>query len=205
MNRKLLVFAALFFSTVGLQAQVSYGVKAGVNFAQTAVSNTGVSVSASSLTSFNLGAYIDAPVAANFSFQPGISLQGKGGKYAIAPIVVDDDLISIGGEAKVNLMYLEVPLNFVYYLPTGNSGKFFVGAGPYAGLGLRAKTGDKSNSFSDAGLKTLDVGLNFLVGFKLNNGFLINGCYGLGLTNMDKETDTSMKNRVFSVGVGFQI
>ncbi|MGE8377876.1 MAG: outer membrane beta-barrel protein [Sphingobacterium sp.] len=84
-----------------------------------------------------------------------------------------------------------------------------LGAGPYAGVGIHAKAtrGNESDSgsFSDAGLKTFDAGLNFLAGFKLTNGFLINGGYGLGLTNIVKGAeDGSAKNRVFSVGVGYQ-
>ncbi|ULT22709.1 hypothetical protein KUH03_25680 [Sphingobacterium sp. E70] len=54
-------------------------------------------------------------------------------------------------------------------------------------------------------MKAFDAGLNFLAGFKLTNGFLINGGYGLGLTNMLKDIDgVTSKNRVFSVGVGYQ-
>lgn len=87
-------------------------------------------------------------------------------------------------------MYIEVPVNLVYSIPTGNSGNIFLGAGPYAGFGIhgKAKQGNvsESGSFSDADLKTFDAGLNFLGGYKFINGFLINGGYGLGLTNIAK-------------------
>lgn len=211
MKKQLLFFAALFFIAGGLKAQVSYGVKAGLNFPKLNASAAGVSGSAStgSLTSFYVSGYVDAPIASNFSFQPGLSLQGKGGKLDYDAIELEDEVILNAGAAKANLMYVEIPLNFVYYVPAGDAGKVFVGAGPYAGFGVSTKTKfagkSSSDSFKDAGLKAFDAGLNFLVGFKLNNGFLINGGYGLGLTDIDKNKDANMKNRVFSVGIGFQI
>lgn len=85
-----------------------------------------------------------------------------------------------------------------------------MGAGPYAGFGIHSKASkgnySESGSFGDAGIKTFDAGLNLLGGYKLSNGFLINGGYGLGLTNTAKETfgGASLKNRVFSVGIGYQ-
>ncbi|WP_294347757.1 hypothetical protein [uncultured Sphingobacterium sp.] len=55
-------------------------------------------------------------------------------------------------------------------------------------------------------MQRFDAGLNLLGGYKLTNGFLINAGYGLGLTNMAKKSvnGVSVKNRVFSVGVGYQ-
>ncbi|WP_293888879.1 MULTISPECIES: hypothetical protein [unclassified Sphingobacterium] len=63
-----------------------------------------------------------------------------------------------------------------------------------------------ANSGDENGVQRFDAGLNLLGGYKLTNGFLINAGYGLGLTSMDKESfdGASIKNYVFSVGVGYQ-
>ncbi|MDQ1149168.1 hypothetical protein [Sphingobacterium zeae] len=63
-----------------------------------------------------------------------------------------------------------------------------------------------ANSCDENGVQRFDAGLNLLGGYKLTNGFLINAGYGLGLTNIAKESfdGESVKNRVFSVGVGYQ-
>lgn len=210
MKKTLLFTAALLISAAGLKAQVSYGFKAGANFAKINVSSSeaDMTVSTGAQTSFYVGAFVDAPIATNFSFQPGLSLQGKGGKVSVGPGGLDDAEGS-ALKAKTNLMYLEVPLNFVYYIPTGDAGKVFVGVGPYVGYGLRvkAKVGDvsKSDSFKDADLKPFDFGGNFMLGYKLNNGLFLNGGYGLGLSNVAKESDEKVKNRVFSLGLGFQL
>lgn len=200
MKRTLLSLAATICLFAGAKAQTSYGVKAGLNFAKVKTTGGNTSFTTDAATSFYVTGYADLPVSNNLSVQPGISLQGKGG--AISEAYTD-------GKAKDNLMYIEVPVNFVYSIPTGNTGNIFLGAGPYAGFGVHAKTSQgnysESGSFSDAGLKSFAAGLNFLTGFKFANGFLINGGYDLGLTNIVKDLQgASAKNRVFSVGVGFQ-
>ncbi|MDR3010391.1 MAG: PorT family protein [Sphingobacterium sp.] len=197
MKRKLLSIAAALCFIAGAKAQTSYGIKAGLNFSKLNISQGNLSASSDASTNFYVTGYADLHLANNFSVQPGVSLQGKGGKV-------------VGEDAKLNLMYIEVPVNLVYSIYTGEVGNIFLGAGPYAGFGVsaKAKSGNitESGSFSDAGLKTFDAGANFLAGFKFANGFLINGGYSLGLTNFSKYPDETgnFKNRVFSVGVGFQ-
>lgn len=200
MKRTLLALAATLYLVAGAKAQTSYGLKAGLNFAKYKVSGGTISYSSDAATSFYVTGYADLPVSNNLSVQPGISLQGKGGTIS-APFVEE--------KTKDNLMYIEVPVNFVYSIPTGNTGNIFLGAGPYAGFGVHSKTSQgnlsESGSFSDRGLKPFAAGLNFLTGFKFANGFLINGGYDLGLTNIMNDLEgASVKNRVFSVGVGFQ-
>ena len=222
MKRKLLSIAAALCFIVGAKAQTSYGVKAGVNFAKMKQSAKGFSYTSDAATSFYISGYADIPLANSFSVQPGISLQGKGSKISLTKMAELAGISGVSGSVKEDLMYIEVPVNFIYSISTGNSGSVFFGAGPYAGFGIHAKNKadnisgafeddffiineQNSGSFSDFGYKTFDAGLNFLAGFKLTNGFLINGGYGLGLTNMAKDSgDASLKNRVFSVGVGYQ-
>ncbi|WP_294187426.1 porin family protein [uncultured Sphingobacterium sp.] len=202
MKRKLLSIAAALLFVAGAKAQTSYGLKAGVNLAKFKVSQGNVNYTSDANTSFYITGFADMPVAPNFSIQPGVSLQGKGGKVSAGEFDLNED-------AKDNLMYIEVPVNLVYYFPTGDAGKVFLGAGPYAGFGVHAKASkgnySESGSFGDAGIKTFDAGLNLLGGYKLTNGFLINVGYGLGLTNMYKDIEgVTSKNRVFSLGVGYQ-
>lgn len=206
MKKNLLLLAAAIGFATASYAQTSYGVKAGVTFPKMTISGGSVSYTSDAATGFYLTGYADVPVANNFSFQPGISLQNKGGKFT-SDEYIDFDTDAASG--TVNLMYIEVPLNFVYYIPAG-TGNLFLGAGPYAayGVSVKAKSGNmsESGSFDEMDLNAFDAGVNFLGGYKLSNGFLINAGYGLGLANMLKDSDGegSMKNKVFSVGIGFQ-
>lgn len=204
MKRNLLLLAAALGFATASYAQTSYGVKAGVTFPKLVASGSGITINAKPSTSFYLTGYVDAPIAQNLSIQPGISLQGKGSKGI--ELGSGDDIVEI--DSKTSLMYIEVPVNFVYYIPAG-AGNVFLGAGPYAAFGVSVKEEfdgeSESGSFKDAGLNAFDAGLNFLGGYKLSNGFLINAGYGLGLTNIVKDIEGgSVKNKVFSVGVGFQ-
>ena len=198
MKKIILSAVTLMFLVSAAQAQLSYGIKGGVNFPKLSASALGTSTQSKASTSFYLTGYLDAQIANNLSVQPGISLQGKGGKSNN-----EDE------KSKFDLMYIEVPVNLVYYVPAG-SGNLFLGAGPYAGFGISAKIKEgKTSTKGEFGkaedeLNRFDAGANFLLGYKLENGFLINGGYSLGLTNITNTSVLNLKNRVFSVGVGFQ-
>ncbi|WP_293915056.1 MULTISPECIES: porin family protein [unclassified Sphingobacterium] len=197
MKKILLSLGAAFLLAAGAQAQVSYGIKAGLNLPKMTVSSGNASVSTSTSTNFYLTGYADLPVAPSFSIQPGLSLQGKGGKSKITDNI----------ESKTDLMYLEVPVNAVYYIPAG-AGNVFLGAGPYVGYGIsgKTKTGDVKTDveWGDDGIKRFDFGINTMLGYKLSNGFLINAGYGFGLTDISGASNGSVKNNVLSFGVGFQ-
>lgn len=199
MKKILLSLGAAILLAAGAQAQTGWGLKAGLNFPKTSLSGGRGSYDTKSSTNFYVTGYASIPTATNFAIQPGLSLQGKGGK------------IEEGNtEFKTNLMYLEVPVNAVYYIPAGYTGSVFIGAGPYLGLGLsgKEKVNGKSTDIDfgskDGELERFDWGFNFLLGYKLNNGFLINGGYGLGLGNLSNVNGLKMKNKVFSLGVGFE-
>ena len=121
---------------------------------------------------------------------------------------------------KVNS--LEIPVNMVYYIPAG-SGKVFLGVGPYLGFNLKGKS-ERSHLFTyegsislttskfdlkfsgpDRTLNFIDTGVNFLTGYKLNIGLLINAGYGLGMSNLNPDLNSdSYSNRLISVGIGYE-
>lgn len=207
MKKVLLTLGVAMAMAAGVQAQTGYGIKAGVNLGEYSNMPSGQSVN----TSFYVTGYADLPVAPNFSIQPGISLQGKGTKY-------DYKDGSVSADITRNVMSIEIPVNAVYYIPTGESGKFFVGAGPYIGFNVsgrdKAKAITGSLNFSDdqklklsgsnKDLNVIDAGANFMVGYKFSNGFLLNAGYNLGLTNIVAGSDKIVSNRVWQFGVGFQ-
>jgi hypothetical protein len=216
MKKLLLSTTAAVLLSVGAYAQggLGYGVKAGVNLPSYSYGGSDLSDSKSTVN-FHVTGYLDAPVTSNFYIQPGVSLQGKGAKFA------DYKIGENTYEVKQNTMWLEVPVNFVLKFPTAGEGKFFVGAGPYVSFGLsgknkyEAKSGSGSTSISDdfkfgkdETLKGTDFGVNFLAGYQLGSGISINAGYGLGLTNIAGSKfigKGDVKNRVWSIGLGFGI
>src|SRR5699024_2921308 len=128
---------------------------------------------------------------------------------------------SIGSEdfeLTQNTMWLEVPVNLVGKIEAG-MGNVFLGAGPYVAFGLSGKnklSTSSNGSFEDEfkfgkdnTLKNTDFGINFTAGYEFDNGLQIHGGYGLGLTNIvgkNLEPVTGdVKNRVWSIGIGFGI
>ena len=206
----LAVIASLAFSGAAF-SQVSYGLKAGLNLAKySEAAIEGLEDYAKMNPTFYVTGFADIPVAPQFSIQPGLSLQGKGAKYK-------GEEGGTTGTITINTMSIEIPVNAVYYIPAG-PGSVFLGAGPYAGYNISGKVKSKTTgndessedtdlSFSgdDKDMNAFEAGINFLAGYKLSNGFLINAGYGLGLTNLNPDSDgQNIKNRVISVGVGFQ-
>ncbi len=207
MKKILLSLGAALLLAAGAQAQTSWGLKAGVNLGK--YSNYGDDQKNN--TSFHVTGFADLPVATNFSIQPGVSLQGKGTRFF-------EDYEGIGNaEFSRNVMSIEVPVNAVYWIPAG-SGSVFLGAGPYIGFNVSGKEKLKGDlggfagetewdldfSGDDRDMNVIDAGANFMAGYKLANGFLLNAGYNLGLTQLVPGFDERISNRVWSFGVGFQ-
>ncbi len=210
MKKIVLTLSAAFLLAVGAQAQVGFGLKAGANFPSYSYGDSDELSDTKSTVNFHVTGYLDAKVASGFYIQPGISLQGKGAK------LVESSILG-GSEITQNTMWLDVPVNFVGKFPLV-VGNLFVGAGPYVGFGLSGKNKYSVNEGSttsesefefgkDNTLKGTDFGVNFLAGFKLGNGLLLNANYGLGLTNIAGSNNIwsdDIKNRGFSVGIGVE-
>jgi len=198
----LLTSGAIAQSTSGTTSGIKYGIKAGVNLATISISEDD---DLKSITSFQIGGTVDIPVGTSFSVQPGISLSGKGFKFK-----GNDSGDSYKDQTDV--MYLEIPVNAIYKI-----GGIYLGAGPYAAFALSGKNkweetyegetekGDEKIKFGsgDDEMKASDFGLNILAGYQLSSGLNFGLNYGLGLSNLMNSDDFKMKNRVFSVTVGF--
>jgi opacity protein-like surface antigen len=211
MKKILLLLTLAAGLNVAVNAQdkpVSFGVKAGVAFPNISFSAMGTSVSLDAKTTFYVGAVADVKVSSMFSVQPGLTFMSKGTKSGDA--FSEEEGSDLSG--SINISYLELPVNLVANFNAG-AGKFFVGAGPYAAYALsgNGKAGgvkeDMPFGSNDGEFKRFDFGLNFLAGYQLTNGLNIHAGYGLGLGKiMNDESsgvDLAVKNKVFSVGLGF--
>lgn len=205
----LLTLAAGLSTAVNAQDKpVTFGVKAGVAFPNLTFSAMGTSVSLDSKTTFYVGGIADIKVSNILSLQPGLTYMSKGTKSGDA--FFEDEETDL--EGSINISYLELPVNLVANFNAG-TGKFFVGAGPYAAYALsgNGKAGgvkeDMPFGSNEGEFKRFDFGLNFLAGYQLTNGLNIHAGYGIGLGKImngeTSEIDLAVKNKVFSVGLGF--
>ena len=195
-------------------------IKGGVNFSNISTGNDGSYRNGNMLTTFNAGVIADLPLSTLLSIQPGLVLNGKGSKVTHYYGVGSEEVAS--DNLKMNPLYLELPVNFVIKLPITTGTNFFVGAGPYAALGVGGKyketatvadaTGEdtrniKFGNTNDDDLRRFDYGVNALAGLEIDRVMLgVN--YGLGMSkivpNADDFSSDKNKYRVLSVNVGFR-
>jgi hypothetical protein len=205
------LFLITGLTTIGFaQSKVGFGVKAGVTIPHMTVTALGSAVSFDSKISFYVGGVANIPVSKLISVQPGLSLINKGTKISSSGLDFED--ISTTDESgSINLMYLEIPVNLLFNLQAGNAGKFFFGAGPYYAIGIDANskyggvTEDIVFGSDEDNIRRGEFGFNFLGGYQLNNGLNLHLNYGLAMSSVlpEQEYNVKFKNRVFSVGLGF--
>lgn len=185
-----------------------FGFTAGVAFANyKAKADDGTDESSNSKTGITAGVLADIPVSKHFSFQPAVNFVQKGTK---------DEETSGGVTEKFKLTVncIEVPLNFLYNVP-GNTGNFFIGAGPSLAFALsgKLKFDDGTNSVTENvkfgssdndDMKGLDLGANFMTGYCFPNGLFLSVNYNMGLSNLvpGGSNDGTLKSHYFGIKLG---
>jgi len=164
--KKILLFGtALLLSSSALFAQntmsgsdARIGIKAGVNLSSVKYSGFDGSSALNDAQKQNVGynftVFGDFGVGNNFFIQPGVSLQNKGEKYTI-------NSGSNSGSVSKNVMAIEVPINAVFRIPTGDAGAVQLSAGPYIGFNVAGKQKISGNIGSTAGLTERDLEFGF--------------------------------------------
>ena len=189
-TRLTLIVVALTVSLFA-NAQVKFGPIAGVNLA-----NVGGDESSDNdmKLGFHVGGIVEISVNDNFMVAPGIIYSIKGTQS------------KTNSDFKVNLNYLEIPINAKYKLESGLN--FF--AGPYIGILMSAKatdgtTDDDVKEF----IQSTDVGLNIGLGFDLESGLGFSAQYGLGLSNLNKDfaglTTSTNTNNCIGISIRYML
>jgi hypothetical protein len=210
MKKVLFIAAVAVFGLTSVQAQdISFGAKAGVNLA-----NLGGDVEDADMKiGFHVGGVVEIPLSDQFSFAPELlfSTQGTKSEYSETDTFFGET-VTYEYEEKLNLSYLNIPLMARYYVAEG----FSLEAGPQVGFLMSAKAeGDESVTIDGTTesesysvdvkdeLESLDFGLNFGAGFKMENGLFFQGRYNLGLANLTGNSDFKMTNQVIQFSAGF--
>jgi len=172
-------------ASVFSQAQVSLGLKGGLNFANLDVSD--LSGTYKNRTGYHLGAF------ALFKFtkigiQPEVIFSEQGSE------IKDPQL----GSFESNFSYVNIPVIVKLYTVAGIN----LQAGPQFGFLTSANLGDES--IKDE-LKGSDVSLALGVGWDLPFGLTIDGRYNLGLSDVSENSANEIKNQVWQVSVGYKL
>lgn len=212
------------FAQSAFKEKLSFGAKAGINAAyygvdkdyRNSMKEDGGGILP--ILSFQIGGYADYALKDNISIQAGLSISGKGYREMWTIDFLD---VQTDWNSRERLLYVEIPVNAIF-----KTGKLFFGAGPYLGYALSgrykstAKTYDDSgdltktenfsgkvdfSNYADYEFNRLDVGVNLLAGYQITNQISAGLGFGMGLTNLYKDgsSEDYLKNRVFSVSVGY--
>lgn len=221
--------ALLLMSSAAVQAQKSsVYVKAGLNLANISVNKDGQVDDSRTLSSFHAGLQADLPISSFFAIQPGVFFTGKGSKLESGNTSGDNWY-----RVSTRPYYIEVPVNAVIKIPLGEEARFFVGAGPYAAVGVGGKnkmegellgvdfsrtrnikfsnddpftSGEEGSGYGI--MRRFDYGLNGTAGVEGKRAvFSVN--YGLGLAKLQSGTSSSddelNKHRVLSLTLGVKL
>ena len=181
--KKVLLALLCFGSFSALQAQVNFGVKGGINFA-----NVTDADGVKTRIGFTGGVQVEIPVSEHISVQPEAVYSSQGLKG-------DDDM-------QVILNYFNFPVLLQYNNPSG----FFAHTGPQVGylISAKLKQGSAEADVIDS-FKSTDFSMVFGAGYVLPSGFGFNGRYNLGLSKIEDGDDPgSSKNSVFQLTIFYK-
>jgi len=184
MKQIVLIFicASIFGVT---NAQVSYGVKGGLNLSK----DFGQRASDSKIKEgFHLGVFAGFPFAEKLSIQPEFMYSAQGSKY------------SNGGDldSSSNLNYLNLPVMVKYTTASG----FYGETGPQVGFLMTLNTSSiyDNPSFYDNANKA-DFSWAFGIGYKSASNVGIDLRYNLGLTSLYENSYSKVYRSVLQLGL----
>ena len=178
-------------------SDISFGLKGGLNFSLITGDDTD---NLDGRVAFHVGAVAEFPISEKFSVQPELLYSAQGDKGAFD-----------GMDIKFKMDYLNLPVMAKYYAAQGLS----LEAGPQIGFLLSAKAegGGVSLDIKDL-FKSIDFGLGFGLGYKLENGLNFSGRYNVGISNfvdsdgslLDEPIytgDSKNYHNVFQLSIGY--
>ena len=210
----LALMGLLMISSTGAFAQMSFGVKAGVNFSNMMLKAGGEKVDDIKFKpGFNIGAFGDFELSDLLAVEAGLNVETKG-------LLMKEEEEFLGNKMKskatTNLIYVTVPVDVKLTF-----GSFYVLAGPYVGVAATGKVKNKVESNGDThkethdmnlgsgdddDLKRLDFGLGFGAGYEITDNLGVRAGYDLGLSNLTPkgDKDNSAKNGSINVSVTYK-
>ena len=216
---------------IGFDSFAQHGqIRGGINLANISVTDGGRVDEANQLTSFQVGLLTDISLGTDLlALQTGVLYTGKGAK-------VQNGTAGQGAYYRqtFNPRYIEVPVNLLVKAPLGRTSRVFIGAGPYAAVGVSGKvttegtlpilgnydyerditfSNDDPTTFSEEEgtgfgvVRRFDYGVNGTAGIEGKN-LILGVNYGLGLAKLqsgaNSNADNSNKHRVLSFTLGFK-
>jgi len=223
--KKLLVLSAI--ALVGIaNAQTTFGVKAGYAGSQLTGEDDemdfeGIAVDKKLKSGFYVGGFAEHKFTEKFALQGELQYAALGGRY-------EGKFEDSGYHATLNMDFkinqILIPISAKYY-PVSN---FSLSGGPFVGFVVSNKFEAKfkdsnlpadviaeannqldvySDEFSDSfddSLQKVTFGVQFGAEYTIYKGLMVDARYNVGLSNLEKDSETTSKMSYFQVGLGYR-
>lgn len=186
--KKLFLFAVLFiFTLTTTHAQdISFGIKAGVNFS----SVTGDNVDElDGRTSLHAGGVVNIGISELFAVQPEVLFSAQGATTS-----------EEGIDATVKLDYINIPIMADFTVAEG----FSLQGGPQIGFNMTSEVEweDETEELED--IESLDLGLGIGAQYRLPMGLFFQARYVIGMSDISSDdSDDKNQNSVLSISAGW--
>lgn len=195
-----MMFALVVLCSGPAAAQgIGAGVRGGVNLANVTFDSEDGAPSFDPRTGIVAGGFVILPVFSWLEVQPEVLYTSKGAK-------LDDE----GVKASLVLDYVEVPILARASRALSGRSRLYAVAGPTVGFNVRARSrtefsGSTEEMDISSDVERLDIGVAAGAGLEFG-ALTLDGRYTFGLSDIDKDTTdaVTIKNRAFSITVGFR-
>ncbi|AQG80387.1 porin family protein [Spirosoma montaniterrae] len=195
MEKALLLLVVSIGISLSAQAQLRYGLTAGLQSAKMRFSGSGLSISTQGQVGVHLGAVAEFSLSEKFVLRPQFGLSLKGGR------LLDD-----GDVLRTNLTYLELPVHLAYKHELASGNKLVGGIGPYFGF-LLGGNSDGERIVTGEDLKGFDAGLSLMGGYEITDKNLtVNLFLNPGMANLVpglNSSDVKATNSTFGLSVSY--
>ena len=222
MKSIVILYLMLFVGLMPVFGQISLGLEGGFNITGMHYKDPSGHATNGDLRQLNelfAGLLINIPLYDRWYLLTTIRYVTKGAKLSPGAIPQDD---SVESTHKLQLHYLELPLNLTYKFPL-SFGKLTFGAGPYAAYAVGGSNylnvflnGNvvaqkeyaiafaRSNKgiYPGTSLRRWDAGGQVALGLELNNLLVLGINYSQGLFNLDRSDNSRIWNRSAGISLG---
>lgn len=201
----------LMISSTGAFAQMSFGVKAGLNFTNMSFKYNDEKVDDIKFKpGINVGAFADFELSDMLGAEVAMNVESKGFR-------TKDEAYGATVKTSSNLLYVTVPVDVKLTF-----GSLYVLAGPYVGVAVFGKSKSSmevdsnkekhkediefGNDEDKSDMKRFDAGLGVGVGYELNDNLGVRAGYDLGLSNLEPggNKKNSMKNGSINISATYK-
>lgn len=192
MKKISLLALVLSVSTLVFSQSAQFGLKGGLNIST--IHNNAIGADWNSRLGLNAGGLVHIHINPQWAVQPEVMFSGQGAKYTI----------NQGEEHSLNLNYINIPVLLQYMFDNG----FRLQTGPQLGflIDVKDKVGSQqTNFFTSQDFKNTDVAWTVGLGYLTQSGFGVDGRYNIGLSNINKNGSTTLKNNVLQLGVFYML